>query len=262
MANQITNKAESIDIFDQKNITAATLRKYLVGAQDVTDQEMAMFIAISRSQNLNPYTKEVYVIKYKNSPAQIVVSRDAYRKRAQKDPNFNGIRNGVIVENGDGSIEKLDGAFKKKNQLLIGAWCEVQMKNLDYPIYIAVSYDEYVQTKKDYNTGETKPNSMWASKPMTMLVKVAESQALRLAFPEMSGTYSEEELPPEETRPREVTEVTEPTREQIESFNKEEYANKKIEQLKAKANENNQENESQDDTKQGKIINDVTMEDF
>jgi hypothetical protein len=117
--------------------------------------------------------------------------------------------------------KNLDGAFKKKTQVLIGAWCEVQMKNLDFPIYVAVSYDEYVQMKNG------QPNSMWSNKPMTMLVKVAESQALRLAFPDMSGTYSEEELPQTEQKPREVNGVQEPTQDEIADFDKQAYIDHK-----------------------------------
>jgi len=51
-----------------------------------------------------------------------------------------------------------------------------------------VRYSEYVQTKKD---GE--PTKFWASKPNTMIKKVAESQALRTAF-NISGVYAPEEL--------------------------------------------------------------------
>ena len=225
MTNQVATKPENIDIFDPKNITAGTVRQYLDNGNKASDSELAMLVTMAKHQNLNPFLKEIYFIKYGTAPAQFVVSRDAYRKRAQKDPNFNGIKTGVIVENGDGSIEKLDGAFKKKSQTLLGAWCEVQMKNLDFPIYVAVSYDEYVQMKNG------QPNSMWSNKPMTMLVKVAESQALRLAFPDMSGTYSEEELPPAEPKPREVNGVVEPTQDEIENFDKQAYLEQKTAEL-------------------------------
>ena len=225
MTNQVATKPENIDIFDPKNITAGTVRQYLDNGNKASDSELAMLVTMAKHQNLNPFLKEIYFIKYGTAPAQFVVSRDAYRKRAQKDPNFNGIKAGVIVENEDGSIEKLDGAFKKKTQVLIGAWCEVQMKNLDFPIYVAVSYDEYVQMKNG------QPNSMWSNKPMTMLVKVAESQALRLAFPDMSGTYSEEELPPSEPKPREVNGIVEPTQDEIENFDKRAYLEQKTAEL-------------------------------
>lgn len=251
----MANEIKEIDIFDPKNITAQTVKSYLAGSQDVTNQEMAMFIATCKQLNLNPFLKEVYLIKYKSSPAQIVVSRDAYRKRAQKNESFNGIKTGVIVQNEDGSVEKLDGAFKTPKQELIGAWAEVLIKNVEYPVYVAVSYDEYVQTKTDYNTKEVKPNSMWEKKPMTMLVKVAESQALRLAFPsEFSGTYSEEELPQGET----IKDVTEPwTESEKENYVEQKKAELLEQQHKAQQNKITKEVEKvavNHDSETGEII--------
>ncbi|CAM3185830.1 phage recombination protein Bet [Lactococcus hircilactis] len=249
--------ANELGIFSVDKLNMATIKGYLKGGGQASDEELILLINLCKQNNMNPFMKEVYFIKYGNQAAQIVVSRDFYRKRAFQNPNFDGVEVGVIVLNKEGILEHNEGTFKTKDQELVGAWARVHLKNTEIPIYVAVSYDEYVQMKDGH------PNKMWTDKPCTMLGKVAESQALRMAFPaEFSGTYGEEEFPEPERSPREVNGVTEPTREQIESFNKEEYANKKIEQLKAKANEHNQENESQDDTKQGKIINDVTMEDF
>jgi len=46
---------------------------------------------------------------------------------------------------------------------------------------------------KEYSTGK----NLWASKPMTMIAKVAEMHALRMAFPEeLAKTYVEEEVAP------------------------------------------------------------------
>jgi phage recombination protein Bet len=111
MANQVVNQTENIDIFDPKNITAGTVRQYLDNGNKASDSELAMLVTMAKHQNLNPFLKEIYFIKYGTAPAQFVVSRDAYRKRAQKDPNFNGIKTGVIVENEDGSIEKFGRCF-------------------------------------------------------------------------------------------------------------------------------------------------------
>jgi len=52
----------------------------------------------------------------------------------------------------------------------------------------------------EYNTGKQQ----WASKPGTMIAKVAEMHALRMAFPEqMSEMYSEEEMGTIDITPRE-----------------------------------------------------------
>jgi len=51
---------------------------------------------------------------------------------------------------------------------------------------------------KEYTTGK----NLWASKPMTMIAKVAEMHALRMAFPEeLSQAYVEEEVVKVESTP-------------------------------------------------------------
>src|SRR5574344_2599467 len=55
----------------------------------------------------------------------------------------------------------------------------------------------------EYNTGK----SLWASKPITMLKKVAMAQAFRLAFPDELGgmPYTSDELGTDEQAERNVT---------------------------------------------------------
>ncbi|TYC49936.1 phage recombination protein Bet [Weissella muntiaci] len=206
-----------LDIYNPKNLTAETIKALLPGGTNASNEEIASLLAIVRNQNMNPFTREVYFVKYGSAPAQIVVSRDFYRKRAFKNSSFNGIQVGVIVQSEDGEIEELEGGFYPKEKTLVGAWSKVSLKEIDVPVYVSVRYDEYVQMKGD------KPNSMWSKKPATMLTKVAESQALRMAFPdEFSGTYGEEEYPANQER-RDITPDNKPTSEEIANFNKDEY---------------------------------------
>lgn len=177
-----------MDIYNVQEMSSATVKEFLQGGGQASPEELAMLMAICKNNNMNPFLKEVYFIKYKDYPAQIVVSRDFYRKRAFNNPNFKGLEVGVIVQNEDGTITEIDGAFKTPKQTLVGAWARVYLSNMEIPVYTAVAYDEYVQMKNG------QPNQMWTNKPCTMLAKVAESQALRMAFPDdFSGTYGEEE---------------------------------------------------------------------
>lgn len=174
-------------------LSIQTIRQYLVNGQgNVTDQEAMMFLGLCKGQKLNPFIKEAYLIKYGDKqPATMVVSKDVFMKRAIKNPDFEGIESGVIVLNSYGEVEYKKGAFYLKDrEQLVGAWATVHRKSWKYPISLEVNYDEYVGRKTN---GEV--NSQWAPKPATMIIKVAETQALRKAFVEdLQGMYDESEM--------------------------------------------------------------------
>ena len=63
-------------------------------------------------------------------------------------------------------------------------------KEVKTAFYASVCMEEYAGRKGDGST-----NGQWASKPATMIRKVALAQALREAFPEdLNGLYEPEEL--------------------------------------------------------------------
>ena len=70
------------------------VKKYLVrGRADLTsDQEVVFFMNTCKMQGLNPLAQgEVYLIKYsKDDPAQLVVGKDAYLRRAYSNPDRSG----------------------------------------------------------------------------------------------------------------------------------------------------------------------------
>lgn len=80
-------------------------------------------------------------------------------------------------------------------------------------------YDEYVQTMYDQSSGRRKAMGLWGEKPKTMLSKVAETRALRRAFPDIfSGVYDEAEFDKmeSESAPAELA-VEKPSAEMIEA---------------------------------------------
>ena len=195
---------KELTIFDNMpnvKLTSETVRSYLVnGGGNVTDQEVTMFMQLCKHQKLNPFIREAYLIKYGSYPATTIVGKDIHVKRAMRHPKYEGRK----VWN-DGKVPDLT------------ATAEVHVKGFKFPFTVPVDYSEYVQMKGD------KPNSMWKSKPKTMLKKVALVQALREAFPEeLSQLYIEEEIKPleAETETREPmpteTKVEETTTEEIE----------------------------------------------
>ncbi|MGN0983448.1 MAG: phage recombination protein Bet [Gemmiger sp.] len=198
-ANSITKKtAKSADqtcTFTangaEVKLTPATVKNYLVSgnADRVTDQEIVMFINLCKYNGLNPWLREVYCIKYGNSPATMVVGKETFQKRADADPNYDGQQAGVIVLGADGSVKQREGCLVLPEEQLVGGWAKVYRKDRAYPSTAEVSLDEYLGRKSDGS-----PNGQWTSKPATMIRKVALVQALREAFPARLGAmYAAEE---------------------------------------------------------------------
>lgn len=176
--------------FGDIELSAQTVRDYLVrGNVAVSDQEVMLFMELCKFQRLNPFTNEVYLIKFsQNDPAQMVVGRDAYLRRAYENPDYLGYQSGITVVRGEEVIQK-SGTCVYPGEKVIGGWCRVKRKlnGSELETFKEVSLDEYNLKRSNWNT-----------KPGLMISKVAESQALRAAFPtDYAGLYTAEEVSPE-----------------------------------------------------------------
>lgn len=166
-------------------IDSQTVRNYLVsGNGQVTDSEVMMFIELCKAQKLNPFIREAYLIKFGNSPANIVVGKDVFVKRAYRNPNFEGMKAGIVVLTQNGEMIEREGSLKGMNEKLLGGWCEVYVKDMKFPIKSVVSLEEY-----------SKGQSTWKQMPCVMIRKCAMVTALREAFPEdLQGLYDASEM--------------------------------------------------------------------
>lgn len=178
--NQVTYQAGGEEI----TLNPTTIRNYLTrGNVEITGQEAILFMNLCKYQKLNPFLNEAYLVKYqKDKPADIIVGKEAFMKRAEEHEQYDGYRAGLIISR-NGEILEIEGSFTIKGDILLGGWAEVYRKDRKYPIVAKVGFDEY-------NTGK----STWSGKPKTMIRKVALVQALREAFPKnLGGMYIEEE---------------------------------------------------------------------
>lgn len=155
----------------------------------ITDKEIKLFIELARAQKLNPFTREIFITKYGDYPATFIVGKDVFTKRAQSNPLFKGMQAGIIVQRGN-AVDQREGSATFGDEMLIGGWCKVYVQGYDVPIYDSVSFNEYAARKTDGTL-----NAMWASKPATMIRKVAIVHALREAFPsDFQGLYDQSEM--------------------------------------------------------------------
>lgn len=155
----------------------------------ITDKEIKLFIELARAQRLNPFIKEIFITKYGDYPATFIVGKDVFTKRAQANPLFKGMQAGIIVQRSN-SVDQREGSAMFGDEMLLGGWCKVYVQGYDVPIYDSVSFNEYAARKSDGSL-----NAMWASKPATMIRKVAIVHALREAFPsDFQGLYDQSEM--------------------------------------------------------------------
>lgn len=188
-----TNKIVEYKCGDETvKLSQNIVRQFLVsGNGNVTDQEVTLFIQLCRFQHLNPFLREAYLIKYGNKPATMVVGKDAFMKRAKRNERFRGFEAGVVtVDNNTGTVQNRSGALVLPGEQIVGGWARVYVDGYDVPVEELVSFDEYAGRKQDGTI-----NNQWATKPATMIRKVALVQALREAFPEdFGGLYDQSEM--------------------------------------------------------------------
>lgn len=175
-------------------LTPSIVQQYIVGSDSkISLAEFKFFTELCKVQKLNPFLKEAYCIKYGNQPAQIVVGKDVFVKRAVAHPMYNGKESGIIVLTDEGEVKERNGCFFAPEDVVIGGWARVYRKDREHPEYMSVSLEEVAGKKNDGNF-----NSSWANKRATMVEKVAKVRALREAFiDEFQGMYVEEEFEPE-----------------------------------------------------------------
>jgi phage recombination protein Bet len=149
------------------------------------DQEIIVFLKMCQSLNLNPWEKDIFMVKYKeDEPASYIVATQAYLKSAEMCPEFDGCEAGVVLKDTTGKLEFREGSLilDIETSKLVGGWARVYRKDRRMPFFIAVNLTEC----QKYNR-EGKPTRFWAGMPATMVRKVALSRALREAFPSRLG---------------------------------------------------------------------------
>ena len=207
MTNNQIIEAKGDFLTNPQLLNSDIIRKYLDPQGKASGEELAYFIAQAKAQNLNPFTKEIYFIKYGNQPAQVVTAKSAFEKKADSHPQFDGKEAGVIYLQ-DGEVKYSRGAFIPKGAEILGGWAKVYRKDRTYPTETEVSFEEYDNSKirakikeltqqgKDItypvmgSYGKPIGENNWDTMPCVMIRKVALVSAYREAFPaELGSNY-------------------------------------------------------------------------
>ena len=151
-----------------------------------SSEELEMFIGICNMTQLNPFTKQIYAIKRGN---QMVtqISIDGMRLVAQRSGEYEG-QVGPFWCGPEGEWTDV----WLRDCAPVAAKVGVLRKDFKEPLWAVARYQAYKQM-----------GPFWQNMGDLMIAKVAESLALRKAFPmELSGLYSSEEIDdqPQETK--------------------------------------------------------------
>lgn len=193
------------DIWTKERIE--TIKKSIC-PQGISDADFELFVEQCRRSGLDPFKKEAFCVPRrvnvgsKESPKWITrhemqAAEAGMAARADRFPDFRGLRCAAICEGDEISIDEGEGKVHHKytpgkRGKLIGAWAQPFRENRTLPI-ILLKLDEYVQD-----------NAMWRSKPVTMIVKCARAAAYRVAYPNVfGGIYIREEMPSDGAEVRE-----------------------------------------------------------
>lgn len=161
------------------------VEKNCAGGKSITDEAFTQFAALCKQHKLNPFTREAYILVVGENRFNIMVGKDGYFKMADSNPNYDGMQDGIVIEDKNGSIQHLEGCFVPPGCKLLAGWARAYSKERKYPKYAICSMEEYKGSDK----------SLWGTKPATMINKVAKCLALRDLFPQTyNGTYDESEI--------------------------------------------------------------------
>lgn len=181
-----------------------------------TDDDCLKFIMLNKSRGLNPFEGDSFMLGYETvddttkkvlATFSLITAHQAFLKRAYLNPAFEGIESGVFVlspiqmpgdrvmftlERNDNvyyGVERQGDYFSDEkdasgiSEALLGGWAIVRIKGRE-PIFRRSKLSVY-------STGKSR----WQKDPGGMIVKVAEADALRSAFPSiLGGLYTTEEF--------------------------------------------------------------------
>lgn len=158
-------------------------------------ESIAMVLSYCRMNGLDPMLKPVHIVPTSiRLPSGKYEMRDVlmpgiadYRIKAARSGEYGGK---TEPEFGPDVTDKIDNV-----QVTYPRWCRVTVSRIvQGEVRHFTANERWLENYATAGRDTEAPNKMWRKRPYGQLAKCAESQALRMAFPEFSGGYTAEEM--------------------------------------------------------------------
>lgn len=155
--------------------------------------EAVKFMLMCRARELNPFEGDVFMLGFDTQDGPqftIVTAHQAFLKRAETHPEYDGMESGVIVKTEGGKVCDRVGDFTFDDDALLGGWATVFFKNRKHAMCKRLKLETFDQNR-----------ARWNIDPAGMICKCAEGDALRSSFPTLlGGMYLADEILPPDAR--------------------------------------------------------------
>lgn len=181
------------------------------GPDAVPIPNVLQFLHLCQMRDLDPFLGEAHLVTYgkinrkegrtyDDRSFKLIVGIDGFRKRGEDSGEYAG----TTVPEWCGEDEVWREVWdKKRHGNPVAARIGIFRKGHDVPTYGVAMFEEFVPMVEIWEgrgqnarrTGKFQPTPMWIKMPANQIVKCAEAQAWRRAFPRrMSGMYAPEEM--------------------------------------------------------------------
>ena len=145
----------------------------MIAPQGATEDDILGFLLIAYRFDLDPWAKEIYLIKGKGGRVQPYISLDGYARIANRQQEYDGCEFSY-QQNAEGQIT--------------ACTCTMYRRDRTHPVVVTEFFHECVQYDR-----EGKMTPAWDRTPSRMLRTRAFTQAVRLCFG-VSAALAEEEI--------------------------------------------------------------------